>query len=173
MPVIIVGNEKNFAALRSRVFSGRVPTAAVREVTEAVAAANPHVDLGALRPGTILTVPDLPHVSVSGGVSLDDTTKQALAGVAQTAAAALDDLVATARAAEREAAAERKQVGTALQAKELAAAAGRDKALAGDVKAVQQALADDEAASKERLAALDEASSSWGKELKSMQGLLD
>ena len=64
MPVIIVGNEKNFTALRSRIFSGRVPTAAAQEVSDAIAAANPHVDLNKLEPGTVLTVPDLPHVKV-------------------------------------------------------------------------------------------------------------
>ena len=45
MPVIIVGTEKNFAALRPRLFSGKVSNATLREVTEAVAAANPHADL--------------------------------------------------------------------------------------------------------------------------------
>jgi hypothetical protein len=173
MPVIIVGNEKNFAALRSRVFSGRVPTAAVKEVTEAVAAANPHANLEALQPGTILTVPDLPHVSVSGEMSLDDTTKQALAGIAESAASSLDELVSAAKASEREAAAERKQLATALQAKEVDAAGKRDKALGSDLTSVQQALDDEEAASKQRAAALEEARSGWSADLKALQGLLD
>ena len=74
MPVLIVGKEKNFAALRPRLFSGPISTAAAREVSEAIAAANPDADLSALQPGTILTVPDSPHLSVRGDVSLDDTT---------------------------------------------------------------------------------------------------
>ena len=82
MPVIIVGTEKNFAALRTRLFSGRVSNAKLQEVTEAVAEANPHVDLNSLKPGTVLTIPDSPHLSVSGDISLDDSTKELVDAVA-------------------------------------------------------------------------------------------
>ena len=97
MPVIIVGTEKNLAALRPRLFSGRVSNAALKETTEALAAANPGVDLEKLQPGTILTVPDSPHVSVKGDVSLDDTTKELFEGLANAGASTLKDLVATRR----------------------------------------------------------------------------
>src|ERR1700730_3309161 len=50
MPVIVVGTEKNFDALRPRLLSGKVSTAAKREVADAIAAANPHVDPKALAP---------------------------------------------------------------------------------------------------------------------------
>jgi hypothetical protein len=172
MPVIIVGNEKNFTALRSRLFSGRVSTAAAKEVSEAIAAANPHVDLNKLEPGTVLTVPDVPHVKVSGDLSLDDTTKQVLAGIAQSGADALDDIVTAARAADRDAAAERKQLTATLGSTELGAAGGRNKDIADDVKAVQKAVADEEKAAKDRTAALQQASDAWNAELKTLQGLL-
>jgi hypothetical protein len=172
MPVIIVGTEKNFAALRPRLFRGRVSTAAVKETTEALAAANPHVDLEALQPGTILTVPDLPHVKVEGDVSLDDTTKQLLEGLANAGASALEDLMATARKTESAAAAERKQLSAALARPELDAAAKRDKALGEDLKAIKQAVDEEEKQAKERAAALDEARSDWNKELKALKGLL-
>ena len=205
MPVIIVGTEKNFAALRPRLFRGRVSTAAVKETTDALAAANPHVDLEALQPGTILTVPDLPHVKVEGDVSLDDTTKQRLGlafpylaitlvprlgarlprpgrwmdttkqlleGLANAGASALEDLMATARKTESAAAAERKQLSAALARPELDAAAKRDKALGEDLKAIKQAVDEEEKQAKERAAALDEARSDWNKELKALKGLL-
>jgi hypothetical protein len=172
MPVIIVGSEKNFAALRPRLFSGRVSTAAIKETTEALAAANPHVDLEALQPGTILTVPDLPHVKVEGDVSLDDTTKQLLEGLANAGGSALEDLMATARKTESAAAAERKQLSAALARPELDAAAKRDKALGEDLKATKQAVDEEEKQAKERAAALDEARSDWNKELKALKGLL-
>jgi len=172
MAVIVVGTEKNFAALRPRLFSGRVSTAAVKETTEALAAANPGVDLQALQPGTILTVPDLPHVSVRGDVSLDDPTKQMLEGLANAGASALDELVATARATERDAAAERKQLVAALSAKELDASVRSDNALAADLKATQSAVADAEQQANARATALDEARADWSKELKALQGLL-
>jgi hypothetical protein len=172
MAVIVVGTEKNFAALRPRLFSGRVSTAAVKETNEALAAANPHVDLEALQPGTILTVPDLPHVKVEGDVSLDDTTKQLLEGLANAGASALDDLMATARKAERAAAAERKQLATTLAGKDVDAAVRKDKTLGADVKAAQDAVDEEEKQAKERAAALDDARTDWDKELKALKGLL-
>ena len=41
MPVIIVGTEKNFTELRSRLFTGRVSGAKLQEVTDAVARGEP------------------------------------------------------------------------------------------------------------------------------------
>jgi hypothetical protein len=172
MAVIVVGTEKNFAALRPRIFSGRVSTAAVKETTEALAAANPGVNFEALQPGTILTVPDLPHVSVQGDVSLDDTTKQLLEGLANAGGSALEELLATARKTESAAAAERKQLVAALSSKDLDAAARRDTALAPGVKAAQDAVEDEEKRAKERIAALDAARTDWNAELKSVKGLL-
>ena len=172
MPVIIVGNEKNFTALRSRIFSGRVPTAAAQEVSDAIAAANPHVDLNKLEPGTVLTVPDLPHVKVAGDLSLDDTTKQVLEGIAQSSADALADIVAAAKSADRDAAAERKQLTATLSSTDLGRAAGQNKDLGDDIKAVQKAVADEEKASKDRATALQQASDAWNAELKTLQGLI-
>jgi hypothetical protein len=172
MAVIIVGTEKNFTELRSRLFSGRVSGAKLQQVTEAVAEANPHVDLKALKPGTVLTIPDSPHLSVRGDISLDDSTKELIDAVAGAGSDALDDLVATARAADRNAAAERKQLTATLANSQLGAAAKRDKALGDDVKAVKKAVEDDEAQSKDRTAALQEATTSWKAELESLQGLL-
>jgi NADH dehydrogenase/NADH:ubiquinone oxidoreductase subunit G len=172
MPVIIVGTEKNFTELRSRLFTGRVSNARVQEITEAVVEANPHVDLKALKPGTILTIPDSPHLSVSGDISLDDSTKELIDAVAQAGSAALDDLATTAKAAEREAAAERKQVIATLARPELDAVAKKDAAFAEDLKAVKKAVDDDEARAKNRTAALQEATTSWNAELESLKGLL-
>jgi hypothetical protein len=172
MPVIIVGSEKNFAALRPRLFSGRVPTAAMQEVTEAVAAANPHADLKALKPGTILTIPDSPHIAVSGDISLDDSTKELIDAIVEAGADTLDELVTTARGAERNAAAERKQLGATLARPELDAAGKKDKALGDDLNAIKQAVDDDEAAAKQRATALDEARDSWKAELTALKELL-
>ena len=172
MPVIIVGTEKNLAALRPRLFSGRVSNVALKETTEALAAANPGVDLEKLQPGTILTVPDLPHVSVKGDVSLDDTTKELLEGLANAGASTLKDLVATAQKTERDAAAERKQLAATLASKDVDAATRKDKTLAADVKAAQDAVDEEEKQAKRRAAALDEARADWDKELKALKGLL-
>jgi hypothetical protein len=172
MPVIIVGTEKNFAALRTRLFSGRVSSARLQEVTDAVAEANPHADLSALKPGTILTIPDSPHLSVSGDISLDDSTKELVDAVANAGSQALEDLVAAARVADRSAAVERKQLVATLARPELAEVAKKDQALSEDLKAVRKAVDDDEAQAKKRTAGLQEATTSWKSELESLKGLL-
>jgi predicted nucleic acid-binding Zn-ribbon protein len=172
MPLIIVGTEKNVAALRPRLYSGRVSNSPHKETTEALAAANPHVDLEKLQPGAILTVPDLPHVSVKGDVSLDDSTKELLEGLANAGASALEDLVATARNTQSAAAAERKELAKTLASKDVDAAVRKDKTLGAEVKAAQDAVDEEEKRAKERAAALDEARSDWDKELKALKSLL-
>jgi hypothetical protein len=172
MPVIIVGTEKNFAALRTRLFGGRVSSARLQEVTDAVAEANPHADLSALKPGTILTIPDSPHLSVSGDISLDDSTKELVDAVANAGSQALEDLVAAARVADRNAAVERKQLVATLARPELAEVAKKDQALSEDLKAVRKAVDDNEAQAKKRTAGLQEATTSWKSELESLKVLL-
>lgn len=172
MPMIIVGTEKNFAALRPRLISGKVSTAAVSQISAAVRAANPHADLDKLQPGTILTVPDdLPHVSVRGDVTLDDTTRGSIEGLANTGSAALEELAAAARTLESEGTAERKLLVKSLKRKEFIVATRKDKALAADVKAAQQAIADEEAQAKQRAAALGQAQADWSAELEALKKL--
>jgi len=171
MPVIVVGKEKNITALRSRLFTGKVSAAAVRETTEAIAAANPHADLKALQPGTILTVPDSPHVSVRGDVSLDDQTRELFEAMANTGASALDELMATAKAVDRDAAADRKRLAKTLTGSDVADAASKDQALAADLKTAQEAVAADDANAKDRTAALDQANTEWKAELTAFKDL--
>ena len=172
MPVIVVGTERNFAALKPRLVTGRVSTAAVSEITAAISAANPHADLSRLEPGTILTIPeDVPHLEVRGEVSLDDTTRSAIEGVTNAGAAALEELVAAAAAREKEGTAERKALTKSLAGKEVTAAARRDKALGADVKAAEQAIADEDAQAKERAAALKQAQAGWKAELAALKEL--
>lgn len=169
MPVLIVDTEKNFAALRARLFSGRVSTAAARAVAEAVRAANPHADLDALQPGTVLTIPDAPRLAIEGELSLDEATRRRIEELTAGATAALDELVTVAGGREREGAAERKRLAKLLDAREVEAAAGEDSALAADVEATRSAVAEEERRAKERAAALKQAHSDWTAELKALE----
>src|SRR4051794_38914272 len=172
MPVIVVGAEKNFAALRPRLFAGKVSNTTVHEVTAAIAAANPHADLTALQPGTVLTVPDLPKVSVRGDMSLDETSRQALGGILETAGTMLDQLARTARTREAERTSERKQLTKTLESKALDPADRRDKAVAAAIKATEEGLAAEESLAKEQASAVDAARAAWGEELESLKKLL-
>ena len=171
MPVLVVGSEQNFTALRPRLFAARVSSAAARELKEAVAAANPEVDLDDLQPGTVLTIPDAPRLSLRGELSLDETPKQALAAVASAGTRALEELAAAAQAAEREGSAERKRLGAALGSSEVEAAIRQDPDLKADVDATRAALDGEEADAKERAAALKRAQAEWTKEMASLREL--
>ena len=172
MPVLVVGTEKNFTALRPRLFTGKVSTAVAREIKEAVAQANPDVDLDDLQPGTVLTVPDAPRLSVRGELSLDETPKRALEAVGVAGAQALEELAAAAQAAERERAAERKRLAAALDSGELDAAMRKEAGLKADVEATRTALAEEEARAKDRAAALKRAHSEWTEEMTALRELL-
>lgn len=172
MAVIVVGTEKNFAALKPRLLGGRASRTSVREVTEAVRAANPDVDLNRLEPGTILTIPDVPHVTLAGDLSFDDMTKSVLKGIAESGATILAGLAATAQGREREAAAERKKLRASLEAFEVGALAGADAAFKADLTAVQQAVqtADEEA--KARTVALRKAREEWTADLETLKEMV-
>ena len=172
MPVIVVGTERNLTALRPRLFEGPVSAAARREIVEAVRDANPHADLEALEPGTILTVPDVPKVRVRGDVSFDDVSKSAVASVADQSRAGLEALVAAAREVNRDAGVQRRRAAKLLDAKEVTAAARKDEALAADVAAVREALEAEDTLAKERAAALTKARGEWAAELNALKGLL-
>jgi hypothetical protein len=174
MPVIVVGEEKTFAALRPRLFTGaKLSPAAARAATEAVAAANPHANLERLEPGTVLTVPDdVPKLSVSGNVSLDEPTRAAVAGLAATGKSTLEGLGAAARELQKQAVADRKALAKTLEAGELDSAARKDKVLRAALGAANEAMAQEDEAAKERAAALESARKAWATELDTLAKLL-
>lgn len=172
MPVLVVGSEKSFAALRARLFAGRVSPAAAKRVAEAIRSANPHADLDALRPGTVLSIPDLPEVSVGAELSLGETPAGTGADLYALAGAALDEVAARAREVAAERAAERKQVARALQARAVKEAAAEDAALAADVESTRQAVAAAEAEAEAQAIALTRAHKGWSEDLEELRRLL-
>jgi len=173
MAVIIVGEEKNFAALRPRLFTGSVSTKAVGQVSAAIEAANPDADLGKLVPGTILEIPEgLPHVAVAGDVSVPQTSRQAVATVLDTSVAGIGQLTADAKAQATTQAEERKRLTATFATKAIKAAARQDKTVAVGVKAVQDAFDARSEQEKARQAALAQAEQEWSSELAALRSLL-
>lgn len=170
MPVIVVGTEKNFAALRSRLFTRSVSSKTAGEVSAAIQAANPHADLKALEPGTVLFVPDdLTHVSIESDVSLGEGATSGADELLGAAEAATAELVEAVKSRVRAAAAARKQLTATLSGDEVAAAAKRDKAIGASLDAAQQALAAADAADKESVVAVAQAQSAWAAELEALK----
>lgn len=172
MPVLVVGTEKNFAALRPRLFTGRVSTRDAREVAAAIREANPDVNLDRLTPGTVLTIPEGAGARVGRELSLDQSVPEALEELASEARTLLDELVAAAKAREREDAAERRLLAKALRSKEVQAAMRGEPALKRDVEAVRKAVDDEAATSEDRLARVDGARTEWFAELDSLRALV-
>lgn len=169
MSVIVVGAEKNFAALRPRLFAEAVSSRTAGEVSAAIQAANPHADLKALAPGTVLVVPDdLPHVVVRGGLSLDEGAKGAVAAVLAAAEAALAGLSSS----PDEPAAARKRLVRTLSGEQVAAAAAKDRTIAAALKAAREALDEADALAKARADGLRQARSEWGAELEALRATL-
>jgi hypothetical protein len=65
MRTIVVGDEKNLAALRKRLLDPGVTGSVRKGVDEELRAANPHLDLDKLTPGAVVVVPDVAGVAAS------------------------------------------------------------------------------------------------------------
>ena len=101
--------------------------------------------------------------------------RSVLARIAAESGAALEQLVATSHGVDRDDASERNALSKAFTGSQLnASVVGRitDKDLTNDVKALRKAVTDEEKTAQVRAAALQEASSAWSADLKSLQGLL-
>jgi hypothetical protein len=173
MSVIIVGSERNFAALRPRLFTGSVSTKVAGKVSAAIAAANPGVDLGKLVPGTVLEIPDdLPHVSVGDAVAFDPGSQQAIATVLDAGSASIAGLVAGAKAQQESDASARKPMIAALGSNAVRALRRKDPSLGPAIASAQKALAAADAADKASQAALGRAQAQWQEELTALRALV-
>lgn len=144
MPVLIVHDEPTLADLRHRLVGRRGPDELPDPVVEAIRRANPHVDLDDLRPGIVLTIPDLADVRAAEGAP-DELLTEGLKALVT----ALGEVVATSgEEAEQQARAEAANRATVRRSLDLRAV---QEAARGD-----QDLQDELARVKERLAKADE-----------------
>ncbi|MER6187929.1 hypothetical protein [Streptomyces sp. NPDC001652] len=172
MPVLVVGTERNFTALRRRLFPGRRMTkATTARVAEAIRAVNPHADLDALRPGTVLSIPDLPELTVDPDQSVADTTAAATADVNGPLGPVLEALMTAAQAREDQGAEERNTLRTLLDRREVSDATAADADFARDVEEIRAAVTADEEAARTRQEALRRAHIEWRAELDALEEL--
>jgi hypothetical protein len=161
MPIVVVGTEKNFAALRPRLFEGKVSNTVAGEVADQVREANPHANLDKLTPGTVLTIPDSPNVQVRGEVSLDKPTTGELKGLGDQAKALLAGIVTAADAREAASHEERARALEALDAIGTATARPRDKALTKEIAAARKAVTEEDGHADQRIQTLKRAQAEW------------
>lgn len=161
MPIVVVGKEKNFAALRPRLFEGKVSNTVAGEVAARVREANPHANLDKLTPGTVLTIPDSPKVHVRGEVSIDTPTVSELKGLGDQAKALLAGIVSVADEREAQTREDRARALEALDAIGTSAARPWDKALTKEIASARKALAAEDEHADRRLETLKRAQADW------------
>jgi hypothetical protein len=161
MPIVVVGNEKNFAALRPRLFGDKVSRTEAREVADAIQEANPHADLDKLTPGTVLIVPDSPIVRVRGELALDEPTVKGVEGLGQLGKQALDGLAEAANRRTAEARKERARVLKAIESFEARTDRPKDTRLTKNLKSARQALEGEDDRAQQRAAKLAQAQAEW------------
>ncbi len=171
MGVLVVGSENNFSELRSRLFDGRVSTAVARRASKALAEANPHVDLSSLVPGTVLTIPDVPEIPARAELSLDDSVRDGVAGIATALTGTLVALRDEAALLEREARAERERTAEGLGDEAVKRAAAGDQDLAAALDAAARGLEDEEGATEGRRAGLEAAIEEFSGEIEALRKL--
>lgn len=168
MATLVVGSETNLKDLRPRLFAGKATAAVAKRTGAAIAEANPHVDIDALTPGTVLEIPDLPDVTV-GPVLAGDPLHSGTATVDTELRASLAALRKEAAVVERSARAQRKAASAALDDPQVAELAKENPELASNIEAARIALKDADGAAKDRAAALEAAIAEWTAELDALR----
>jgi L-ascorbate metabolism protein UlaG (beta-lactamase superfamily) len=164
MRVFVVDDEKDAADVHRRLVKGAARRKKTGGLDVALRAANPGVDFAALRPGTVLVVPDHPDVAV-------DETEPALAPTVEHALDVLPDAVAAVRRGVKESAKRADRLRRVLDAPEVREAAGGDKALGADLGRAAEALAEDKRRAAEWADAVAAESDRWTEALRDLQRL--
>ena len=161
MPIVVVGNEKNFAALRPRLFEEKVSSKAAGAVAEQVQKANPHADLAKLTPGTVLTIPDSTGVRLRGELSLDEQTTTELKGVGDRGKALLAGIVTAADEREAKTREERARAIKSLDSIGTGTRKPREKGLTKELTAARKGLDEEDERAKQRKETLKLAQAEW------------
>ncbi len=122
MPIIVVGKEKNLAAVATRMLTARASKATHTKTVAALQAANPGIDHDRLKPGTVLVVPDV----AGARVRIDGAHEGSVAELTAQVTSALDELSAAVDAHAARDATAREHTLRTIGAADLKRAAGRD-----------------------------------------------
>jgi hypothetical protein len=154
MRTIVVGDEKNLAALRKRILDPGASGSVRKGIDDELRAANPHLDLDKLSPGAVVVVPDVPGVSAP---PVDDQTTTALP--VNFAAPKAIDLGAAS-----------KDLAKQLGSSQLTKATKGDDLLRAEVTRLNGALTDEQERAKQWQADLAAALPAWRSALDALRG---
>ncbi len=172
MAMLVVGGEKNFKALRGRLFDEAVPAATARRASAAIAEANPGVDLKKLVPGTVLRIPDDPDIPApSAALSLDGGVHDDVERVAAVLLEGMEAMHAEAKTSIAEMAPARALALQALASQQVVAAANADANLKDDLAAAKASLEKEDQVFKNRLMVLESSIAVWSADVVTLRGL--
>ncbi len=171
MPVLIIRDEGTLVDLRPRLVGRRGPSEIPERLAAALRDANPNVDFDDLRPGTVVTVPDVEDARVR-----DDAMSSELVfdGIDALIAAVGGVLASAGQQAAQQAkveAADRAIVRRSLGLKAVADAVERDQDLRAEVARVEETLAAADEDAEQAARAREQALATWTDDLAAIKAL--
>jgi len=168
MRVFVVKNETSADDVRRRLLKPGVSAARAKTLEDGVRAANPHVDLDALRPGTVLIVPDHPDLAP------DESGSTTLGGAGMSVDQLTAALPRVAAVVERGAEAARRrgeELRRALDTREVRRAAESDDRLRAEVDRLADVVEDEQRRAEAWAAAVRAQSDRWQAALNNLKQL--
>lgn len=144
MRVFVVRDEKDAADVRRRLVKPGAAAARGKAIEDAVRAANPHVDLDELRPGTVLVVPDHPDLADDAGEAGGAGAMSGGGLSPDQLAAALPRVTSAVRRSAEASHLRGEELRKALQAREVRKAADADDRLRAEVDRLSDVVADEQ-----------------------------
>jgi hypothetical protein len=164
MPILIVRAERKLQDLGPRL--GRTGRARLDAATiRAIRDANPQVDLDALAPGVVLTIPEGTGLRVPPEAASNDLIGEGLEAVVANLGRLVDTLVERSEAQARTESADRAVVRRSLGLRAVEAAAAQDRELQQELGRVEEALAAADATAEEASGVRKQTMATWREDL--------
>lgn len=168
MAILVIDQQTDLAALTRRLLKPRTPAVVAQHAIDAILAANPGIDADRLDAGSVIVLPDLPHLREPEGRLREEAGERLIADVLR----ALDASVAAMDAALAADRTERERVGGLVSAHEVTQAADRDTVLRQVLTDLRAALDSDEQVARKQAETVRDSAGSWRAELQALRALV-
>lgn len=171
MPTIVIENERSLAGLNRRLFRRGISPADIEKLHGRIRRDNPEVDFENLRAGTVLRLPDSPHLRVRDESSFEDTIA---GGLERVQAEAIEDVTSRRAFASRQLkgdAAQRRAMAKRLGTRRVRAVVEKHPDLAPTVDGAREALLAEADDDLRRAEVVEVATEQWAAELEVLRRL--
>jgi hypothetical protein len=168
--LFVVGEQRTLADLAPALLRSRVSKKVRESALDALARANPGLDLDRLKPGTVVVVPAVE--GLRSEVRDGDPVHRAVEEMVVQVRDGIETLVAAAEAAEEARAADRKNAQELLGSSMVERLSSQSEELKGNVESARATLKNDDGDARRQLASLHEAAQEWSAGLDELRSLL-